>query len=88
MLWYREQDPDVAWRFVDAVNGCIARLVEMPRIWPRREHGARRALVPRFPYYVYYREVDGGVQVIAVVHNRRHPDAGRDESSGAPMDRE
>ena len=60
------------------------RLVETPRIWPLREHGARRALVQRFPYYVYFREAGEGVQILAVVHNRRHPDVWREGLSDDP----
>jgi plasmid stabilization system protein ParE len=88
VLWYRAQDPKVARRFLDDVTGCIARLVETPRIWPLRDHGARRALIPRFPYYVYYREAGDGVQVIAIVHNRRHPDVWREGLRDDPAARE
>ena len=74
LLFYREQDIKVSRRFLQAVNNCVARLVENPRIWPLKEHGARRALLQRFPYSLYYQEVKEGVRIIAVVHNHRHPD--------------
>ncbi|MBK7075209.1 MAG: hypothetical protein IPH44_23220 [Myxococcales bacterium] len=34
---------------------------------------ARRFLFKRFPYYLIYRERDGMVEVVAVMHARRHP---------------
>jgi plasmid stabilization system protein ParE len=30
-------------------------------------------LFKRFPYYLIYRERDGAVEVVAVMHARRHP---------------
>lgn len=33
----------------------------------------------RFPYSLYYRELQGEVVVVAVVHTRRHPDVWRRE---------
>jgi plasmid stabilization system protein ParE len=77
MLWYREQDPKVSLRFLDAVNDCIGRMVESPRIWPLRAHGVRRAMVRRFPYIIYFQELTDGVRIIAIVHGRRHPDVWR-----------
>jgi plasmid stabilization system protein ParE len=45
-------------------------------IWPfsDEDHGTRRYLVHRFPYGVVYRVSRQIIQIIAVMHLRRHPD--------------
>jgi toxin ParE1/3/4 len=33
----------------------------------------RRALLKRFPYGVFYTEFPDRIQVIAIIHSRKHP---------------
>lgn len=40
----------------------------------------RRANLKRFPYHFLFRLLPGKIRVIAVRHNRRHPDHGRERS--------
>lgn len=73
--WYHQQHPDLGRRFRHAVNDCIKRVATAPQMNPRTASGARRALLQRFPYALYYTEAAHGVLVVAIVHGRRHPDA-------------
>jgi len=54
-------------------------LSEAPLWWAERAPGLRRLLLPGFPYSLLYRLVDTQVQIVAVVHQSRHPDAWRRE---------
>lgn len=73
--WYHQQHPEVGRRFRQAVNDCIRRVAAAPTLRPRSANGTRFALLHRFPYLLYYTDVDnGGVYVVALVHGRRHPD--------------
>jgi plasmid stabilization system protein ParE len=49
------------------------RLSIRPEAMPVAYRGARRALLRRFPYAVYYSVTEGTVEVQAVLHTRRNP---------------
>jgi len=71
--WYEEQQPGVGREFRDAVDAAIARIADSPFAYPDRYRGARRALLRRFPYVLWYRVLEGFVVVLACVHGRRDP---------------
>ena len=74
--WYEERAEDLGAEFLVEVDRAIETLREAPAIWPFRDErrGIRRYLVHRFPYGVIYRIEDRAIQIIAVMHLRRHPD--------------
>ena len=67
-----EHRPD---RFSVAGGGCIKPIAAAPRLRPKMPDGTRRANVPRFPYFILYAEKADAVQIVAILHGRRHPDA-------------
>ena len=71
--WYAARSPDAAARFLDTVALILAEIQQRPDSFPRVYSSLRRALLPRYPFGVYF-EVDADrVRVVAVVHTRRHP---------------
>lgn len=74
--WYDERAENLGTEFLVEVDRAIETIRESPTIWPLRdEHqGIHRYLVHRFPYGVVYRLHDQTIQIIAVMHLRRHPD--------------
>lgn len=74
--WYEERANNLGIGFLDEVNKAIKTVRESPSMWPFRDKGRniRRYLVRRFPYAVVYRVKERTIQVIAVMHLRRHPD--------------
>ena len=69
--WYEEQREGLGARFrnaLDRVLQNIARMPEMNRVIVR---DVRRAIVPRFPFVVYYRLRRDEVVVLCVAHGRR-----------------
>jgi plasmid stabilization system protein ParE len=71
--WYSERDARLADQFVDEVRTTLRRVRETPRQFPDIG-GARRALLRRFSYSVYFAlSGDGQVVVIAVLHQSRAP---------------
>jgi len=71
--WYDDQRPGLGRIFVTAVDGALAGIVRSPLAYPRVHGETRRALVPRFPYAIYFRIVDDELVVLAVMHGRRLP---------------
>jgi len=55
---------------------AIARIEEAPRQWPPYLGDTRRYLLRRFRFFVVFREMEDGVQVLAVAHDAG-PDIGR-----------
>jgi len=71
--WYDEQRPGLGREFRNAVDVTVARIADDPLAYPDRYRGARRALLRRFPYILWYRVLEGYVVVLACVHGRRDP---------------
>ena len=73
--WYEGQRPSLGGEFRDAVDAVIARISANPLAYPERYRGARRALLRRFPYVLWYRVSETLVIVLACVHGKRNPRA-------------
>jgi plasmid stabilization system protein ParE len=73
--WYTERDAALSDRFVDELRGTLRRVREMPRQFPE-VGGARRALLHRFSYALYFvLPDDEHAIVIAILHQSRAPRA-------------
>jgi toxin ParE1/3/4 len=74
VAWYRERSRDAARRLVEAVNAGLRSIRERPLAWPVWRGGpARRRLLHKFPYSLFF-AVDGGeVVILAVAHHSRRP---------------
>ena len=73
--WYEEHRPGLGHEFREMAEAVIARIADNPFAYPERYRGARRALLRRFPYVVWYRALEDVVIVLACVHGRRDPRA-------------
>lgn len=61
--------------FETEVQAAIARVALMPTGFPRHgKTGYRKAFVSRFPYTIFFLEMDDVIWVAAVAHQRRQPD--------------
>ena len=82
--WYEQQQPGLGDRFVADVGAAIARASRSPNAGTPAIHEAngevleRRIATASFPYAVRYRVTNGQLLVMAVYHQRRHPDFGVD----------
>lgn len=73
--WYDSQHQGLGREFREAVDAAFARISENPLAYPERYRGARRAVLRRFPYVLWYRPLEKFVVVLACVHGRRDPRA-------------
>ena len=78
--WYEERAENLGTEFLNEVNRAVNSIQRSPTVWPwyDEHHHVRRFLVHRFPYAVIYRITSSGIQIIAVMHLRRHPDYWKD----------
>ena len=72
-IWYEKQRPGLGDEFLDEVRSLCNAISENPAIYPVVHRRARRALIRRFPFGVYFRVEDDQVIVFAVIHGSRHP---------------
>lgn len=72
-LWYGSRRPGLGSEFTLRFDALLERIVRNPLQFPEIGSGVRRALLQRFPYAIYF-VVPAAPVVIAVLHQRRHPD--------------
>ncbi len=71
--WYELQSPGLGEEFVAAMELQIKRLEQAPLLYAEVIPRVRRSLLPRFPYGLFYAVRGNLVQVLAVLHDARHP---------------
>lgn len=76
--WYGVESSGLAERFLGSVEGVFRALADSPARYTEVIPGVRRALMPRFPYSVYFQMVDEDVVVLAVLHQRMSAATTRD----------
>jgi plasmid stabilization system protein ParE len=75
--WYEEQRVGLGNEFAMSLEHIVDLLSAHPDAFPEIASGYRRALLPRFPYALYYRVGTHFIDVIACLHTRRSPDRWR-----------
>jgi plasmid stabilization system protein ParE len=71
--WYEAQTPGLGEEFVAALELQLKRLEQAPLLYAEIIPGVRRALLPRFPFGVFYVVRGELVHVLAVLHDARSP---------------
>jgi plasmid stabilization system protein ParE len=74
-FWYDGQQLGLGDQFVEELDQLLTRVAESPQQFPELGLGARRGLMHRFPYAVYFLVEKDSSVVIAVLHQNRNPDA-------------
>lgn len=69
--WYEDRRPGLGHEFRAALDEVLARVRVLPLSFPKVHGEKRRALVPRFPYVLYFALVRDQVVVVGVVHAHR-----------------
>jgi plasmid stabilization system protein ParE len=75
--WYEGHREGLGGEFLTAVVDVFDRIRDSPESYAMEYRGVRPARLRRFPYIVYYRIVRDSIEVLAVLHGRRHPRAWR-----------
>ena len=71
--WYEAQRPGLGDEFLDEFLSVASRISDAPAAYPEVGRAARRAMLRRFPFGVFYRIGDDSVAVVAVMHSSRNP---------------
>ena len=73
--WYEDQRPGLGIEFVLELDAAIERAALNPEAYAIQYQGARRVLIRRFPYSVYYLVDAGAIEIFGVLHQHRIPRA-------------
>jgi hypothetical protein len=71
-LFYERQETVIVDYFLDSISADIDSLVLHHGIH-RQFYGFHRMLARVFPFFIYYRSMDGTIYIDAVVDQRRNP---------------
>lgn len=71
--WYEEQSPGLGAEFLRSVEAGLASIERNPEAYQQVYKHARRALLRRFPYALFYVASPELIEVIGCIHTRRHP---------------
>lgn len=75
LAWYDEQRAGLGDELLDALQRAVAKLQALPGRHPLHEDGVtRKCVLRRFPYKIFYVEMDDHIWVAAVAHHKRAPD--------------
>lgn len=75
--WYNGRVPGLGSEFIDEFERQILRISETPGRWMVLSGDIRRAIMPRFPYIICFRQVQPDrIRIVVVKHQRRHPSYG------------
>lgn len=71
--WYELQSPGLGAEFMAALELQLKRLEQAPLLYSEVIQNVRRALLPRFPYGLFYVVRSNFVHILAVLHDARNP---------------
>ena len=69
--WYEERRMGLGREFLDAVDACVASILQGPEGYPIVRGTVRRAVLHRFPYNLLYSIHPHELVVLGCVHGRR-----------------
>jgi plasmid stabilization system protein ParE len=79
-IWYETQQEGLGDDFLTRVTQLLDILKDSPNLYPVVHRDARRALVKRFPYGIFYRVIGENVVIVACFHGSRDPRVWRERS--------
>ena len=72
---YENKQPGLGIEFILEFDATIERIASYPRSYSIQYRDARRALLRRFPYAVYFIFSGNNAEVFAVLHQHQEPSA-------------
>jgi plasmid stabilization system protein ParE len=75
-IWYETKQSGLGDRFFESLNESILYLHRNPLIYQEIYKGARRCVIKKFPYGIYYKIIpdNNEIQILGIVHFSRDPE--------------
>ncbi|OGQ88537.1 MAG: hypothetical protein A2512_11990 [Deltaproteobacteria bacterium RIFOXYD12_FULL_56_24] len=71
--WYESRSPGLGAEFIRAVEAAVTSAAHSPSQYQAWRRSARRVLLRKFPFALFYTVSDSGIVVFACFHGRRDP---------------
>jgi toxin ParE1/3/4 len=72
--YYEAQKVDLGLDLLSEVEKVILKIQQNPNLGtPHKIEGIRRYAIQRFPYLIFYTELEEVIWVIAIAHSKRKP---------------
>jgi plasmid stabilization system protein ParE len=72
--WYELRGRDLGTAFMRALDACLAAIERSPESFPKVHNDARRALLRRYPYAIFYYLLKDEIVILACAHTSRRPE--------------
>lgn len=72
--WYEEQREGLGYEFILSTDQCINTIQSNPSFAFNVTDSVRRAVIPRFPYNVYYTIGNESIFIHVIMHQFRDPE--------------
>jgi plasmid stabilization system protein ParE len=72
--WYEDQRAGLGSEFTRAVRAQLAAIEREPRLYPVVRGEARRAVIRRFPYAIYFLLELEAIVAFGCLHHHRNPE--------------
>ncbi len=82
--YYNREREGLGKIFREYVKTAIKQIAKQPDLYVYIAKPYRGYFLDKFPFTVYYRETEDGIHILAVLHQRRHPDYWKDRLRDAP----
>jgi len=71
-IWYNQQNPGLGTEYLRSVDVCIASISRNPAMSATVYRSAKRALLRRFPYGIFYIITSESIVIIACLHGKQN----------------
>lgn len=71
--WYEEQEIGLGEEFLRCVDACLQLIQRQSRMFQVVHENYRRAIIRRFPYVIFYEDVENKILIYAVFHCSQDP---------------
>lgn len=72
--YYENCETGLGYDFFIEAHSTVQNILNYPLAWPILETDMRRCLVNRFPFGIIYSIEKNEIYILAVMHQRQHPD--------------
>ncbi len=75
IAYYEAQNLGLGLNLLTEVEEALRKIRQNPEVGtPHKIEGVRRFVIQRFPYLIFYAELEELIWIIAIAHGKRKPD--------------
>ena len=73
-IYYESQQTDLGKRFLSSIQNALTHIQINTMLYPIVHLDVRKCLSTDFPFNILFREKKEHIEIVAVMHQHRHPD--------------